>query len=304
MTASPEKAPTPREEPRAPVKSSDPLRLVNVASEPALAAGGTRAGRTAPAISFQLEAFGKQRRTVNYDRLAAKTVGASVAWLRRRAGSAGVYELRAGAFGRAPKGLSSLPQSASGVGKLLKSDAVAEPDSEAICAAIIVLRSADAVIAGPLSADDANSAGLLPHLADLARRAYRALHAPRELVADPRFAQVARRFQFIQMDHQVARLLGSGAIDLGILGERLRQVRGDDGEFAITTFGSHGLLWSEGRWWEIDPIGDDKVNDVRAGAQFCTAWVVARRFLDASAPQALAYARSAAARAVSGSAGK
>ena len=184
---------------------------------------------------------------------------------------------------------------------MLKSDAIADSDSEAICAAITVLRSADAVIAGPLSADDANSAGLLPHLADLVRCAYRALHAPRELVADPRFAQVARRFQFIQMDHQVARHLGSGAVDLGILGERLRQVRGDDGEFAITAFGSQRAALVGGARWEIDPIGNDKVNQVRAGAQFCTAWVVARRFLDASAPQALAYARSAAARAVSGS---
>jgi hypothetical protein len=302
MTASPEMAPTPREERKAPVKSSDPLRLVNVASEPVLSAGGARTGSTAPAISFRLEAFGKEPRSVRYDRLAANTVGASVAWLRRRAGTTGVYTLKAGAVGTAPKGLSSLPQSASGVGRMLKSDAIAEPDSEAISAAISVLRDADAVIAGPLSADDANSPGLLPHLADLARLAYRALHAPRELVANPGFAQVARRFQFIQMDHQIARLLGSGAVDLGILGQRLRQVRGDDGEFAITSFGSHGLLWSEGRWLEIDPIGDDNVNQVRAGAQFCTAWVVARRFLDASAPQALAYARSAAARAVSGSA--
>jgi hypothetical protein len=231
-------------------------------------------------------------------------VGASVEWLRRRAGKTGVYSFTAGAVGKAPKGLSKLPQSVSGVDRLLKSDAIAEPDSEAISAAINALRSADAVIVGPLSADDANLPGLLPHLADLAARAYRALHAPRELVANPGFGQVARRFQFIQMERQIARLLASGALDIGVLSQRLKQVRGDDGEFAITAFGSHGLLWSEGRSWEIDPIGDDKVNEVRAGVQFCTAWVVARRFLDASATQALAYARSAAAQAVSASARK
>jgi hypothetical protein len=301
MAASPEKVPTTREGSSAPVESSDLLRLVNVASEPA---GGARAGRTTPAISFRLEAIGKEPRSVQYDRIAAHTVGASVDWLRRRAGKAGVYAVTTGAVGKAPKGLSKLPQSVSGVDRLLKSDPVAEPDSEAISAAINALRRADAVIAGPLSADDANLPGLLPHLADLAAGAYRALHAPRELVANPGFAQVARRFQFIQVDHQIARLLGSGARDLGILGEQLRRVRGDDGEFAMTAFGSHGLLWSEGRWWEIDPIGDDKVNEVRAGMQFCTAWVVARRFLDAPASQALAYARSAAAQAVSASARK
>jgi hypothetical protein len=44
-------------------------------------------------------------------------------------------------------------------------------DREQIAGAIVALQAADAVIAGPFSADDANSPGLLPHLADLASRA-------------------------------------------------------------------------------------------------------------------------------------
>jgi hypothetical protein len=100
------------------------------------------------------------------------------------------------------------------------------------------------------------------------------------------------------MSRQEARALAAGAIDLDVLGQRLRQLQGEHGEFAITSVSSQGLLWSEGRRWDIDPIGQGEVDDARAGASFCAAWVVARRFLKAPAPNALAYARSAAARPV------
>jgi hypothetical protein len=46
---------------------------------------------------------------------------------------------------------------------------------EAVAGAIVALQTAEAVIAGPLSPDDANAPGLLPHLADLTGRAHRAL---------------------------------------------------------------------------------------------------------------------------------
>ena len=161
---------------------------------------------------------------------------------------------------------------------------------EAIAEAIVALRTADAVIAGPLSPDDANAPGLLPHLADLAGRAYRAFRPPRELIVHPAFAQVARRFQYIQMSHQEARSLGRGAMDLGILAHRLRRLQGDPGEFAITSFGGRGLLWADNAWWEIEPIGN--VDESVAGAVFCMAWVVARRFRRAGAARALAYARA------------
>jgi hypothetical protein len=169
-----------------------------------------------------------------------------------------------------------------------------ELGAERIAAAIVALRSADALIVGPLTAADANTPGLIAHLADLSVGAYRALRPPRELVAHPGFAQVARRFQFIQMSHKEARALAAGAIDIGVLGHRLQQVQGDQGEFAITAFGSHGLIRAEGRWWEIEPIDRENVDEQRAGAAFCAAWVVARYFLDAAPARALAYARSAA----------
>jgi hypothetical protein len=163
-----------------------------------------------------------------------------------------------------------------------------------IAAAIVALRSADALIVGPLTAADANTPGLIAHLADLSVGAYRALRPPRELVAHPGFAQVARRFQFIQMSHNEARALAAGAIDIGVLGHQLRQIQGDEGEFAITAFGSHGLLRAERGWWEIEPVEREKVDETRAGAAFCTAWVVARCFLNAAPARAMAYARSAA----------
>jgi hypothetical protein len=85
--------------------------------------------------------------------------------------------------------------------------------------------------------------------------------------------------------------------DLDRLAHRLRRLRGDAGDFAITAFGRHGLLWADHVWWEIDPIGN--VNEPSAEAVFCMAWVVARRLRRAGAAQALAYVRAVTAVAVS-----
>jgi hypothetical protein len=187
-----------------------------------------------------------------------------------------------------------VPQNLSGILGQLHREANTGLDQKAVAATIVALRTADAVIAGPFSAEDANAPGMVAHLADLARRAYRALRPPRELLVQAGFGQIARRFQFIQLSHNEARTLAAGAIDIGILAQRLRQLQGNGGEFAITKFSGHGLLWAENRWWEIDPIGGEEVDEARAGAAFCAAWVVARRFLEAPAAKALSYARSAA----------
>jgi hypothetical protein len=53
------------------------------------------------------------------------------------------------------------------------------------------------------------------------------------------------------------------------------------------------VVWAENRFWELEPIGDG-VDEAKAGAAFCAAWVLARRFLDLPAAKALSYARSAA----------
>jgi hypothetical protein len=167
---------------------------------------------------------------------------------------------------------------------------------EAVIEALVALETADAVVVGPLSPDDANTPGLLPHLADRAARAYRALRPPRELIVDPAFGQIARRDHYIQLNQREARALGAGAVDLGILAQRLRRLQGDPGEFAITAFGGRGVLWADNAWWEIEPIGD--VDGATAEAVFCMAWVVARRFRRAGAAEALAYARAVTAAAV------
>jgi hypothetical protein len=270
---------------------ADSLNLVAVSSERPHA--GIK--QLSPAVSFRLPAFGNDPRRVRYTRIEAQTVGGSVAWLRRRSGKAGVQAENAGPVGSPPRGFSGMPQDLQAIRNQLKQEGCPGVDHESIAEAIVALGNADAVHAGPFSADDANSPGMIAHLADLASRAYRALRPPRELVIHPGFAQVARRFQFIQMSHHEARGLAAGAIDIGILAQRLRQLQGDGGEFAITHFSGHGLLWADGRWWEIDPISGEDVDETRAGAAFCTAWVVARRFLQAPAAKALSYARSATA---------
>ncbi len=249
----------------------------------------------APAVSFRLRAFGPDSRRVRYTRIAAHTVGGSAAWLLQRTGKNSVQNWLAGAVVMAPRGLSDVPQNLSGILGQLHREENTGLDHKAVAAAIVALRTADAVIAGPFSPDDAIAPGIVAHLADFARRAYRTLRPPRELIVHPGFAQIARRFQFIQMSHHEARTLAAGAIDIGILAQRLRQLQGESGEFAITKFSGHGLLWADGRWWEIDPIGGEEVDEPRAGAAFCAAWVVARRFLEAPAVKALSYARSAAA---------
>jgi hypothetical protein len=132
-------------------------------------------------------------------------VSGSAAWCRRLARQTGVNPRFSEPIGPAPEGISDLPEDLPGIEGLLEREGAFGVDRETIAAAIIALRAADAVIAGPFSPDDGNSPGLLQHLADLAGGAYRALRPPRELVVHPAFAQVARRFQFIQMTHQEAR---------------------------------------------------------------------------------------------------
>jgi hypothetical protein len=273
------------------------LKLAAVSSEPMRTGNPGSPEAPSAAVSFPLRASGSHARVVSYSRIAAHAVSASAAWLRHRSGKASIHAATAGPIGMGPSGLSKLPSEAPAILDILEREVSSSLDHQAVAAAIVALRGADAVIVGPLSADDANSPGMLAHLTDLASRAYRALRPPRELLVHPGFAQVARRFHFIQMSHHEARALAAGAIDTGILAQRLRQLQGDQGEFAITAFGGNGLLWAEGRFWEIDPIGGDDVDEKRAGAAFCAAWVVARRFLKATVPNALAYARSAAANA-------
>jgi hypothetical protein len=231
--------------------------------------------------------------------IAASTLSCSAAWCRRRSRDIQVSPRFNDPIGAAPGRTADLPESMSEILQLLCTEETSWGDREAIAGAIATLRNGDAVIVGPLSPDDANSPGLLPHLADLARGAYRALRPPRELIVHPAFSQVARRFQFIQMSHQEARALGAGAGDIGILAQRLRRLQGDPGEFAITAFTGRGLLWADDAWWEIEPIECEAQNESVAAAVFCLAWVVARRFRGDDATQALAFACGAAAAAVS-----
>jgi hypothetical protein len=262
--------------------------LVVVASESRRsrnAAGHARNGRIAGPNGLQ------------WTSVAAHVVGSSAAWSRRLSRHRAVSPRFDEPIGPAPASLSDLPDHVSGLLDLMEQAHETHEHQEAITEAIVALQAADAVITGPFSTDDANSPGLLPHLADLANRAYRALRPPRELIVHPAFGQVARRFQYIQMSEQEARLLGAGARDLGILAERLRRLQGDAGEFAITSFASRGLLWADDAWWEIDLIDGAAANESVAGAVFCLAWVVARRFRRVGAAEALAYARAATAAA-------
>jgi hypothetical protein len=149
-----------------------------------------------------------------------------------------------------------------------------------IIRAVTALRNADVVIARPSMADGSNvgASTLFAHVADLAGQAFRALQPPRWLVAHPGFAQVARRFDYVQLSEEQARLLGAGSIDVGTLAERLRQAQGRRGECAVIADTREGCLWADGRWWTIPPLGAQPTGNASASDDFCTAWVVARRF--------------------------
>jgi hypothetical protein len=270
--------------------------LVLVASGPSWCRDGAFPRRSSAGILSRSQPSVVGPNGLHCTRLAAHAVSSSAAWWKRLSHGTGVSPRFAEPFGPASKSGSELPADLSDMQTLLEEALQPSKNREAIAEAIIALREADAVIAGPLAPADANAPGLLPHLADLAAQSYRALRPPRELTVHPAFAQVARQFHFIQMTHQEARTLGAGAIDIDTLGQRLRRLQGDPGEFAITSFASRGLLWADNGWWEIEPIGN--VDESAAGAVFCVAWVVARRFRTAGAAQALAYARAATAAAL------
>ncbi len=266
-----------RDAPREPVTSRN---LVLVASEPPGGRDGSGLGAAAASRS---------RPTVCgpaglvCTRIAAHVVGGAAAWSRRLPGRAGASPRSEEPIGPTRGRVADVSDHVSDVLGLMERAHESHENREAIVEAIVALQTADAVVVGPLSPDDANSPGLLPHLADQSARAYRALRPPRELIVHPAFGQVARRFQYIQMNEKEARALGAGARDLGVLAQRLRRLQGDPGEFAITAFSRHGLLWADGAWWEIEPIGH--VDEAVAEAVFCMAWVVARQFRRAGAAQ-------------------
>ena len=138
-------------------------------------------------------------------RLAADIVSGSAAWCRRRGRQEPVSSRLDDPIGTGPGRTADLPISLSGILHVLDREESSCDNRQAIAGAIFALRTADVVIAGPLSPDDANAPGLLPHLAELTSGAYRALRPPRELIVHPGFAQVARRFQYIQMSRNEAR---------------------------------------------------------------------------------------------------
>ncbi len=272
-----------RDTPREVVASRN---LVLVASEASRGCGGS--GRAAGSRSGP--------NGLNCTRVAAHVVGGAAAWDRRLPGRTGVSPLFDGPVGPAPGRVADLPEHLAEVLDLMERAYESAENREAVVEAIVALETADAVVVGPLSPDDANSPGLLPQVADRAGRAYRALRPPRELIVHPAFGQIARRFHYLQLNQREARALGAGAVDLGVLAQRLRRLQGEPGEFAITAFGGRGVLWADNAWWEIEPIGH--VDEATAEAVFCMAWVVARRFRRGGAADALAYARAVTAAAV------
>ena len=220
----------------------DSMNLVAISSERNHEANK----QPAPAVSFRLRGFGRRA-----------TPRAVQPGRRRDPRRFRGLDASAEGHGRGPESVSRWPGRGAGwcgssAAEHRRDPGVAParrrhgPDHESIAAAIIAVAVPTPCLPGRSRPTTPIRPEWFAHLADLASRAYRALRPPRELVVHPGFAQVARRFQFIQMSHHEARGLAGGAIDIGILAQRLRQLQGDRGEFAITHFSGHGLLWADG----------------------------------------------------------
>jgi hypothetical protein len=235
---------------------------------------------------------------VRFTRIAAHLLGISAAVCRREGrrlrGAGRTAESLVNTSGRAE----DLPANPTGIRKLLLEDEAQGASPEILARMAAAIRSADVVIAGPLTDEDRSIRGLLPHLADLSSNAYRVLRPPAPVIGHAGFAQLAKKFQYVQMSHDEARRLAAGTSDLGILTQVLRKRLGEGGEFAITHLGGHGVLWADNKEWEIEPITDVDDDEMPASDAFCIAWVAARRFGGAGVPQALAAARRAAAKAL------
>ena len=90
-------------------------------------------------------------------------MGGSAAWLLQRTGKNSVQNRLAGAIVIAPSGLPELPQNLSGILGQLYREEHTGLDHKAVAATIVAIRTADAVIAGPFSAEDANTPGMIAH---------------------------------------------------------------------------------------------------------------------------------------------
>ena len=169
----------PRHDPRSPSSTrKDSMNLVAVASE----WNHANMHQPEPAVSFRLQGLGGNSCRVCYSRVAAGAVAGSAAWMLQRMGKGVSRHRQAGAILLSPGNVSELPRGTSEMIELLRQEEGMRSDHTSIAAAIVRLRAADAVLAGPFSTEDAGAPGLIPHLADLARRAYRACGRARSLL--------------------------------------------------------------------------------------------------------------------------
>ncbi len=194
-------------------KAMNSFGLVSVTSEPPRVSTAPGAAQNGSAPQIQRGSLRAGYCRVQYTRIAAHLVGTSSAICRRQAHRLArcprIVESVVATSSRA----SDLPEDVSGIRKLLMQDEAFGTSPETIARMVAAIRAADAVIAGPLAPDDENTPGLLPHLADLASQAYRALRPPRSVITHPGFGQVARRFHYIQTTR-----LTNGSDDLSAVG--------------------------------------------------------------------------------------
>ena len=149
----------------------------------------------------------------------------------------------------------------------------------------------------PCSKDEASS-DLLEHLADLGKNAYRAIGAHPPLFAQPGFARIARRYNYLQANSAEVILSHSDSVDDKAM--ELHRLPGRDVEFCITNGRGRGCaLTIEEEYLPIQPSHVHAITDVGGGDNFLAGWVIARGILRKAPSAALEFALEAAAHWVS-----
>jgi sugar/nucleoside kinase (ribokinase family) len=232
----------------------------------------------------------------------APQAAAMAGWCRERLKTSGVYPILVERLEESPATTVALPNGKPGAYELFIQRARPLKASELAGEPTKALWDAEVVAVGPIAEVSGGTLELYRYVTGKAR--FRALFPHPNLVKHECFADVAREFDYVQMNVIEAQPLDPRADDIAKLALRLRRLLNEKVEFAITNGSEDGLLWAQDNgkfgWHKIQPTTVKIVGDIGAGDIWGTAYLISRRFFGKCASVACAWATQTAARAISG----
>jgi sugar/nucleoside kinase (ribokinase family) len=224
-------------------------------------------------------------------------------WCRERLKKAGIYPILIERADEAPATTVALPNGKPGAYDLFIQRVASAKVSELAGAPTEAFLNAQLVVMGSIAEVNRETLQLHEHVA--ANAQFRALFPHSNLIECCRFAEIARLFDYVQMNVTEARLLDPYADGVAQLGLRLRWLLEEKVEFAITNGGDgEGILWAQDdggfRWCAIRPAPVKVISDIGAGDVWGTSYLIFRRLFGESAAVACSWATRTAGRAISG----